>query len=82
MKCKEKEESDVSTVNPLPIIRPDLCTGCGICICACPTDALVEVQGKAALLLPEACTYCTACQDICPEGAITLPFLIVFAKKV
>lgn len=65
---------------PLPEIDPMRCTGCHACVDVCPTRALAQIDAKAALVHPDACTYCTACQDICPEGAITLPFLIVFAK--
>lgn len=66
--------------DPLPMIDPQRCTGCGRCVDACPTEALGTVAGKAALVAPDACTYCTACQDICPENAIALPFLIVFGR--
>ena len=60
----------------LPQIDRQLCTGCGDCITRCPTDALGDVDGKAALVNPEVCTYCVACEDVCPVNAIALPFLI------
>lgn len=60
----------------LPQIDAAICTGCGECIKRCPTGALGQVGGKAALVRPEACTYCTWCEDVCPVGAIALPFLI------
>jgi formate hydrogenlyase subunit 6/NADH:ubiquinone oxidoreductase subunit I len=65
---------------PYPIIDPAKCTGCGLCVAICPTYALDQVDGKAALRYAERCTYCTICEDICPENAIVLPFLIVLAK--
>lgn len=65
---------------PLPIIDSARCSGCGICVDTCPTNALGMVGDKAVLVTPDACTYCTACQDICPEYAIDLPFVIVFGK--
>lgn len=65
--------------DPLPIIDSDRCTGCGICVDTCPTNALSTIDGKAVLVTPDACTYCTACQNVCPEDAIDLPFVIVFA---
>ncbi|MBI3957964.1 MAG: 4Fe-4S binding protein [Chloroflexi bacterium] len=65
-------------MNPLPKIDHELCTGCRRCVEICPTQALAQINEKAHLLYPERCTYCVACQDVCPEGAISLPFLIVF----
>jgi ferredoxin len=69
------------TQDPLPIIDPIACTGCGLCIDLCPTNALDQVDGRSSLVAPDACTYCMVCQDVCPEDAITLPFLIVFGNE-
>ena len=64
----------------IPQINRVLCTGCGSCIEACPTEALGEVEGKAAVVQPQACTYCAVCEDICPTSAIGLPYLISFSQ--
>lgn len=64
---------------PLPQIDQRRCTGCGLCLDACPTMVLGQLHGKAYLQDADACTYCTACEDICPEDAIALPFLVVLA---
>ena len=64
---------------PLPRIDSVLCSGCGRCIEVCLPQALALVDGKAVLTHPERCTRCALCEDLCPEGAIALPFLIVFA---
>ncbi len=66
---------------PLPLIDLQHCTGCRLCSDICPTQALAQVDGKAALRFPDACTYCTSCEEVCPEDAIALPFLIVVAKR-
>lgn len=66
---------------PLPRIAAELCTGCERCVATCPTQALAQVDGKAALVYPDRCTYCALCEDICPDNAIALPFLIVFAAS-
>lgn len=66
-------------LNAMPQINRSLCTGCGDCITVCPTHALGQVAGKAALLEPDACTFCAACEDVCPVFAIDLPFLIIRA---
>ena len=63
----------------IPQIDRVLCTGCGSCIDLCPTGALGEVEGKAAVVQPPACTYCAICEGVCPTRAIELPYQIGFS---
>ena len=52
----------------LPVVDRALCpAGCGLCIEACPTDALSE--GLKIDL--GRCLFCGACSRACPAGAIT-----------
>ena len=67
----------MSNSNWQPLINRNLCTDCGKCIEICPTEALTQIEGKAALAHPDQCTYCAVCEEICPVQAINLPFLIV-----
>jgi len=43
------------------------CTNCGICIRECPTQAIMEIQGRVV-----SCITCGMCADICPTKAITM----------
>lgn len=65
----------------MPHINQDLCVGCRECVTHCPTGALEQQNGKAALTAPERCTYCAACEDICAVGAIELPYVIINVSK-
>lgn len=49
-------------------VKKDICTGCGICLSACPFSAIEMQEDKA--YINEACTLCGACLDVCPEKAI------------
>jgi len=49
----------------------DKCTGCKLCIRACPFAAVTVVDKKAVLEL-EKCTFCGACVDSCKVEAIEL----------
>lgn len=54
------------------------CTGCQLCVSACPNDVLHPSTCLETLMQPEM-TYeqgycrpeCTRCSDVCPAGAIT-----------
>jgi Fe-S-cluster-containing hydrogenase component 2 len=45
------------------------CTGCGICLEACPVEAISMVDGKAVIVADD-CLACEACARICPQEAI------------
>lgn len=46
------------------------CTGCGICVDACPFQYISIVEDVA--LIGEGCTFCGACVDACPSEAIEI----------
>ena len=59
----------------------ELCTGCGLCVTACPTKVLTPAvknrQGRIEAFQPSLdyahayCSYnCTVCTQVCPTGAI------------
>lgn len=53
------------------------CTGCQLCVSACPNDVLRPSSGLLTLMQPES-SYergycrpeCTRCSEVCPSGAI------------
>ncbi|MGC9356681.1 MAG: indolepyruvate ferredoxin oxidoreductase subunit alpha [Anaerolineae bacterium] len=46
------------------------CTGCGLCVDACPLDAIHLLEGRAQID-PALCRGCEVCRSICPTGAIS-----------
>lgn len=57
--------------NALPQIDAAACVGCGTCVELCPSDALVVLEGKAAVTGP--CIGCGHCAAVCPAGAVSVP---------
>jgi ferredoxin len=53
-------------------IDQEKCTGCGLCIPACPEGALQIIDGKARLVSDLFCDGLGACLGPCPEGAISI----------
>ena len=54
----------------VPVKVTDTCTGCGVCVDACPFGAIDMVDDKA--VINEACRACGQCIDACPVGAIVM----------
>jgi len=57
------------------IVHAEACTACGICLTACPYDAISmgeEGGRQAAVISPTGCKGCGGCVPICPENAIDL----------
>lgn len=54
-------------------ILPDKCQGCGICLRACPADAIVGGKKMIHVIDQEKCIKCGTCLEKCPErfSAIT-----------
>ena len=66
---------------PVPIVDPQRCNGCGLCVHACPAKVLVMQAGRAVVAHPLACNYTGGCETVCPVNAITRPFEIVLMDE-
>ncbi len=75
-------EQPAYDARPVPGIDPDRCDGCGLCVKACPTEALTLIGRLAVVTRPEACEYSGYCERICPVQAITRPFQIRLAPSI
>lgn len=51
-------------------VSNEKCTGCGICIDACPVEAIKLENDKA--VISDDCTECGVCVEECPNEALSL----------
>ena len=66
-----KRGGDEESQQGIAVVDPERCTGCGICIDACPEEA-ISVE-NIAVIDTIKCTGCGSCADECPNEAISLP---------
>ena len=52
-----------------PVLKKELCVGCGICANICPAKAIV-IKKKKAVIDRKACIRCFCCQEFCPKSAM------------
>lgn len=55
----------------IELISTARCTGCNICVAACPTNVFEAVPGSAPVIARQAdCQTCFMCELYCPEDAL------------
>ena len=59
----------------MPMIDPDRCTGCGLCVDACGPKSLDMANGIANLFLPDTCGSEEHCISVCRDDAIQMAWL-------
>jgi ferredoxin len=65
LNMKSHEQGDMN----MPWIDKDMCTGCGMCVEACPVDAIV-LENELAEIHMSDCIRCGTCHDICDQEAV------------
>jgi len=50
-------------------VDEQLCTGCGVCVASCQSDA-ISLTDHSAVIDQERCISCGRCADVCLTGAI------------
>ena len=72
---RRRQRGLVAITSPqLPIVDPDLCTGCGDCGGVCVYDAIEVGALGIAEPDPEKCYGCGVCRDVCPVRTIRFAY--------
>ena len=55
-----------------PKVNEGKCAACGVCVKACPVEAVTMGNRKAAFIDDAKCIRCYCCHEMCPEKAVEL----------
>lgn len=64
-------------------IEQSTCTGCGLCVLACPVDVirLDPATGRARVVYARDCQVCYLCEDDCPTHSIKLSHDVTNSRR-
>lgn len=69
-------DAEAANLPPAPIevahIRAEACIGCGLCLAACPVDAIAGAPQYLHAIVTAHCTGCGLCLPPCPTDCIEL----------
>jgi len=71
----------MKAVAEMPVIDPQKCDGCGLCVGVCHLNALAIVNDIITIIETVECDWCTDCELVCPTGAISCPFEIIIQER-
>lgn len=66
-----------NALEPRPVVKKQVCVGCGICKDNCPVDA-IDIQNKKAKINKNKCIRCYCCQEFCPKKAVKAKSVLHF----
>jgi hydrogenase-4 component H len=67
-----------------PVVDKEMCISCGLCVRACPNDAIsLDENTKKPRIWLARCIFCGRCAEVCPRKAIkmTKEFELAFYDK-
>ncbi len=64
----------------MPVIEPEKCNGCKLCIEVCACHAIILVDNMITIIETEECGWCLQCELVCPTAAINCSFEIIIEE--